>query len=284
MIISSSEVATWDACGKKHFYAHELKLAPKQQKDALLRGNVIHEGLAEFYRYIKEFGWLHREDARKAAMNYVTKQLIGNLPQAEIIAQCSDILTGYFDYWTADNFRVVEVEEYHEVPIGDNLFFGMRLDMLIEMMSGQFRGQLIVVDHKSTFNFWSAIQKDLNSQLPKYQWALNKLGIPVRQIMVNQLRTRQLKSGNPEDHFKRIYLRYKPQEIERIAQEHVMAAQDIAQRRMLPVSIRENKARRTMGPDTCNKCDFTDLCKFDLQGLKVDATIAANFRKNPYGY
>lgn len=284
MIVSNSRVKDL-SCERKHFYAHELRLAPKQYPDPLFRGIVGHEALAEYYKFIKAEGWEKHEEAKKLALDFLFKECANHLTQIHVVNRVRELLTKYFERYSGDRFKILEVEKYYEEVRDGYPSYGLRLDTLIEMDTGPYKGQLIVMDHKFTYNFFSAQLVELDVQLPKYIGVLRRAGYPVSRGMFNQIRTREWGSNNESDLFKRAFTeKYSDREIEQIEREHNQAARRIEGWTELPLGIRELDATRNPSAQNCNYCSFTDLCALDRQGKDTSRTRTAHYKVNPYGY
>lgn len=283
--LSNSQVEAYQKCRRMYFYAHDLRLAPKVYPDHLLRGIVGHEALAEYYKFIRAEGWARREDGKKMAMDFLFKEGAKYITQLHVIAQLTTLLQEYFSYYDSDRFKILKVEEMYIEQRNTSPDFGMRLDILLEMEKGPYKGQLIMMDHKFTYNFFSQTLIDLNVQLPKYIGVLRRLGFPVSRGMFNQIRTREWKSDSKTDLFKRSFTeKYTDTEIEDIESDHNLIASEIESKSQLPVSMRSSLATRNPGNQTCNYCDFVDICALDRRGVDTSKDQAAHYRVNPYGY
>lgn len=284
MIVSNSRVKDL-SCERRHFYAHELRLAPKQYSDPLLRGIVGHEALAEFYKFILAEGWEKYEEAQKLAMDFLFKECSNYLPQIHVINRVRELLTRYFERYRRDRFKIFLVEEFFEEVRDGSPSYGLRLDTLIEMETGPYKGQLVVMDHKFTYNFFSPVLIELDVQLPKYIGVLRRAGWPVARGMFNQIRTREWGSDKDSDLFKRAFTeRYSDEEIAQVEREHDSAARRIEAWSKLPISVRNKEAVRNPSAQNCNYCNFSDLCALDRQGKDTSRTKSAHYRVNPYGY
>lgn len=280
----SNSIASTD-CPRKNFYAVDRRLAPKVYADHLLRGIVGHEALAEFYLFIKQEGWEKREEAEKAALDFVDREAVKYITQLHVIAQVRSLLAMYFEQYKRDSFKVLLVEKAMEEPRPNGNIYSMRLDLLLEMTAGPYKGEVMMGDHKFTYNFFSQEALELNVQLPKYIGTVRRAGWPVsNRAMLNQIRTREWKSDKPADLFKRVFPKYTDAEIELVEQEHNVIADELARRAELPIAMRDKLAVRMANPQNCNYCNFTDICIRERQGKPVDRLIEAHYRVNPYGY
>jgi hypothetical protein len=143
--------------------------AQKSNSPALIRGTLIHLGLAHYYARLKETQngrdpelYLPPEDALRV---FCAAQGPHYEEHCEEITAC---VKGYIDkFQPVDKYKVLHVEELFEARIGGYLFTG-RLDLVVE----DTRGVVWAFDHKSTGRMESKQREfySISGQLIGYRW------------------------------------------------------------------------------------------------------------------
>lgn len=279
MKISNSEVGTYLKCERRHYYAHGLNLMPKRYGTSLTRGIIGHEALEKFYR--GQIDGLSLAEA-KEAMNAVIVQHIVEGTDPIMLGSLATLLEEYTDkYGFLDSFKPIAVEETMGMPIAEDIEYAMRFDLLAEMRTGMFAGEIVLIDHKFVYNFWDQDALMLNAQGPKYIATMRANDIPVKRMMVNQLRWREVKS-NPV-RFQREWITPVAAEIKNVLREQSMASVQIAER-LKDLTEYGDTALRTMDNMTCKNCSFAMLCRVELIGEDPTLLIETDFQPNTYGY
>ena len=279
MKISNSEVSTFLKCERRHYYAHGLNLAPNHYGMSLTRGIIGHEALEAYYNVL--FVQQPEKQARDAAQEVILKYVRqgGDVP---MLSSLSVLLNEYFDdVASKDDFVIIAVERVMTMPLGEDIDFAMRYDLLVEMKSGPYAGEIVLIDHKFVYNFWTPDNLMLNMQAPKYIATLRASEIPVKRMMINQLRWREVKS-NPE-RFRREYITPVAAEIKQVLTEQYVASVRIKEK-MQDLTEYGATALRTMDNMTCQNCSFVMLCRVELIGQDPTLLIQTEFKPNDYGY
>lgn len=285
-VVSNTEVTTKSVCDRQHFYRFTLGIEPLpgNLSPALYRGIIGHEALEVYYRALMM--GLSVEDARLAALEYLEKVILSVVTQTPedssrviLLSELSLLIDAYSRYYGVEPFEVIAVEQVYQAPIGDDLFYGMKLDVLIKYTSGEFRGDYCIMDHKFVYNFKDAPELEMDGQMPKYQKTLRENGIIVSKAVFNQIRYRKINDPVPTQIFRRTPARLTPTKTNTIWDEQKEIAQKIvddekAQKRPL----------RTLSLLVCRNCHFYELCNADMMGQNTEHMITANFQKSTYGY
>ncbi len=272
-VISNSEVSTFLKCERRHHYAHTLNIRPKRYGDSLSRGIIGHDALAAYYMVLQERPNDY-DAARTAAFDTMVPYIESGKADGTLIGPLAQLLREYFEHYeNRDSFKIVAVEKSLKIPLGgDDFDYGMRLDLLVEMTEGKYHGELILMDHKFVYNFWSEDQMMLNSQIPKYIGTLRANNVPVKRAFINQLRWREVKS-NPE-RFRRETITPTDTEILNIMMEQYEASQQILNM--------DHKPLRTIDSMTCRNCPYIVLCRQELIGSDPKLLIETEFERNDY--
>lgn len=275
-VISNSEVSNWNSCKAKYRYYHDLKLEPVHKSDSLSLGITLHNCLENYYRAILQ--GKTRQEALEASF-YVIQQTM--LKDAVIAQRAYLMLEGYFAVYAdeASGWKILAVEQDYRIPLTSDYTYVMKLDLLVQDLSDL---KIKIVDHKSTYDFWSEDDFALNMQFPKYIGALRFNNIKVDEIIVNQLRTRSLKAPKTEDLFRRTPLKYADFTIRQALQEQIVASQQIAAYRALPEPQRKQQATRIANRMMCRMCGVKALCIGEFNGANIDYLISSEFQRNTY--
>jgi hypothetical protein len=256
---------------------------------ALVRGLVGHSALDAFYE-AKKAGYTH-EDAKDAAFDVITDKLswiVSNWPDditlIKVVSKVKEMLSGYFFLYRHDDFIIHEVEKFFSAPINDTDLYGMRLDLLIEYTSGEFRGDFVVVDHKFVYNFKTPKELKMDGQLSKYVKTLRQNGYVVTKGMFNQLRYRELKDPSYDDLFKRTIVKAGIVRANNIWKEQAKCTTEISKVKAQSKEEWSETATRNLSPFVCKYCHFVELCDTELNEQNISSALQANFQQNTYGY
>lgn len=285
-VVSNTEVTTKSVCDRQHFYRFTLGIEPLPENlsPALYRGIIGHEALEVYYRALMEGKSV--EEARLAALEYLEKVILSvvthtpeDTSRVILLSELSLLIDAYSRYYGVEPFEVIAVEKVYQAPIGDDLFYGMKLDVLIKYTSGDYRGDFCIMDHKFVYNFKDAPELEMDGQMPKYQKTLRANGIVVGKAIFNQIRYRKINDPVPTQIFRRTPARLNPVKTATIWDEQKEIAQKI-------VDDEKNQKRplRTLSLLVCRNCHFYELCNADMMGQKTEQMIAANYQQSTYGY
>lgn len=289
--ISGTEVGMFNTCQRQHYYRFGLDIEPRfgNLGPALTRGIIGHMALDAYYTLMQK-GYTV-EQCREAAYDVITTKLIelvsydpDDTAKMKIIAQLKVLIAGYVDHYKEEPFEVLQVEKFYSAKVSDDAEHNMRLDLLIQFTSGQYRGDLCVVDSKFLYNFKTDREINMDSQLPRYIKTLKENGITVTKGMFNQLRYRQLKNPAPQDVYRRAMVKPTTTRIDKIWAEQEQNVENIYRLKALPVDEWSRKATRNMGPFTCKYCPFASLCDKELENTNIKNTLTMDYQPNTYGY
>lgn len=264
MNISNSEVSSFLKCERRHYYGFRLGLVPKTMSKSLTKGTIAHEGLAAYYDKVMQ--GMATAAAKQIALDHIKMLAMKDFEHMDLYADVTGLLDRYFDWCPAqDNFKILAVEKLYYMPLDEDHTFAMRLDLLVQYTSGAHAGNIVLVDHKTVYDFWPPSAVSLNAQMPKYMGAIQYNGIPVREVMINQIRTR-VNKGHMEDgdKFRRVFATIDSKEVKNVIREQRMAGNRILALNNLPEAEHEQLILRAMDRFTCENCPFANLCKSDL--------------------
>ncbi len=266
--ISNSEVATWLTCRRKYYYEFDLNLQPNIQGTALSRGILLHEILAHYYEALKKWdggasglvapGNKRHDQAVKVARAALA-QFMGAADQfaIETVMEVDRLLAGYWAFYQGNpEWEIIEVEKQYNLSITGEYTYSMRLDLLVRERS---TGDLAIVDHKTTYDFWQPEDIELSGQFPKYIAALRANGIMVNKVLINQIRTRKIKSTSPADLFRVATFKPSQAKLANAMREHIISSEEVIKHKAQTIEAREANATRILRKDVCKFCDVRPL-------------------------
>ena len=285
--ISNSEVSSYLTCQRKHFYAHGLGIQPKTTSVSLSRGVIGHEMLAEYYSVLQEDP-RNIIVARNRAYDRLDQHAIGGNADLPMLVELRQLVSFYFDFHADDTklFDILEVEKYYKMPLSQEYQYGMRLDLLVQMKTGPYIGEKIIIDHKFLYAFPDASDIMLNAQLPKYIATLRQNGMDVKRGMLNTLRWRVTKANteNAIERFKRDIITPTDIEIRNIMKDQVLVSERITHDMGMGIKAYGETATRVLNKMICQNCPFQSPCKTELMGEDISLMLQTDFEKNTYGY
>ncbi len=280
MIISNAQISTKLLCDKAHHFRYTLKREPKKLAPALYRGVLGHSALEAYYTVLKNGGLT--EEARLSAFNILDKEIariIQTSPEDSqiilMVMKLRKLIEVYSEIYRKESFKVLAVEQDYKILVNQNIDYVLRLDLLVEMTAGEYRGDLVVVDHKFVHNFKSVSDIQMDAQLPKYIKVLKDNGYFVTKGMFNQIRTRDLKYPTSESVYKRSWIKPTKEEIDRIWYEQELVALQIQDNDSNPAYV----PVRTMNYQVCRFCAFQGPCKAELDGTDISSYLIANYKE-----
>lgn len=300
--VSNTEVQNAYSCPTAHLYGFhpEMNFALRNFGVARTRGIIGHKALEIFYQGLKE-----TEDYDKSAnealvylhglrVEEIKAGEFADPEKLEMLNYLHETLQRYFEWYQDDveNWEILEVEAFHaqEQEGETDFYLPSRLDLVIYQKRGKFAGETSPVDHKFVYDFWNKWKLLLNSQLPLYILALRAAryaGKPkpvVKRAIVNQIRTRELKTPSPFDLFKRSFQDYPTEKLQSIFENHMKSAVELAYLKRLPIEEALEQVKAAVGSQACQFCDFKELCDANLEKRDPTNVIMAMYKKNEYGY
>jgi len=277
MSASHSQIDTFAECERKHFYRYAKKLESKTDNDSLVRGNVVHKVLAEYY-LMRKLGHDHQE-SMEHAVPFIQTTLDEYHPfdPYEMKLNIVNLLFWYWQTYAADNdWKIIQVEIEYKVPLIPDVFeLPVVIDLIVE---DKVRG-LGIVDHKTCYDFFNVDKVDMDPQLPRYVAAVLELGMKPDFIMFNELRYRDTKENkaDPTGRFRRTPVPLTSNRVVTVMREHLMAARRIEQLKNMGNEEWEQHVIRNYA--ACRSCNFKDLCDADLNGRDTVITELSFYRE-----
>ena len=271
-LISHSEVEAFGQCEKKHEYAHIQKIQPKKSSLALDRGNAGHLMFEVFFKELLK-GTPTEEAKQIAIMNPELMQQYS----LQAVGEALPWVAYWIDnVWPTLGWKVVAVEVKNQIPVGEGLIYPFKYDLLVEI-----RGELVLVDHKFTYDAYSDQTIKILPQMPRYAGALRKLQIPVKYGIYNFVRTRKL--NDPNARYKQVPVYFNDTRIKNSILELIQEMRAIKELEETPADKRRLSIR-TANKMNCDHCGFSELCARELEGKDTKILRQLEFEENTYGY
>lgn len=271
--ISHSEVEAHLLCERKDYYGSALGLERKKVSQSLSRGIAMHDILAYFFTHLQKNPADYAgagQAARSRAQELVTLN-----PELMVVGdEIMKMLNSFLRTRWWEGYKVVYVEEKMALVVDESLMYPFTVDLVLEDSGGNW----IVVDHKTTYDFFSPMRVSLSGQLPKYMGAMRVLGHRADFAMYHQLRYRTKKDYTDADVIQISKFTPSVKRIQTSFTEQVDVARRLQRLRKLPIEEQNRLAVRTANHMVCNSCSFQDLCVADLNGEPLDLIIEANYQ------
>ncbi len=280
-IVSNSEAEAYQRCKRLHWFAFGLSLRPKDESTAINTGVVGHEVLEAYYR-AKMAEQSHR-DCVSAGLEIITKRM-GNVGEGDDSSSFPLITQRFLEYaifYEKEPFRVLDIEGTYSVPLENGTEYALTLDLLVEFTSGRLKGQQAVYDHKWAYNFWTLVDLEMNAQIPKYLWAVRKLGSNAEIGIISQIRTRKV--DGDENKFRRNKIEPSVTRMENLMDIHATVAEEIAKVKTDRDFWKEN-ATPSISKLNCQYCPFRTPCSTMLEGKDPSKNLYAFYERKKYGY
>jgi hypothetical protein len=277
-LISNSEVSSWQQCGRKYYFEYVLDLEPMTPSDPITKGVIIH-GMLEYYYVAKSEG-LDEAECREAAMEPLMTALSDGLMEVNDLGCIRDLVMGYFDRYREvddERYKVYAVEGKFVLDLSEDYSMPGTIDLIyLDTWDNKF----IIIDHKSSYNFWTDEQANISGQFPKYIAIMRAQGMPVKAGWINQIRTRPLKDGN--ELYRRTPIQPSDKKVAEMVRQHVQLSNEIIAYRQAPAL---EAAPGAYNKYVCANCSFLPLCDSAIEGVDIRFHIKHEYRqRTSYGY
>lgn len=204
--VSHSRADGYLLCRRKDYYGYTLGLQRISESESLAFGSAVHKVLEVFYSYILKAGGggktpavLKKQrgafgKAALAALDYV-KELYssGEYEDSERFPNLKRTMERYFEEaepFVKQGWRILAVEKEFLLEYDPDT--ESRFRFVIDLILEDPKGFYVIVDHKTTYDFYSDEALGIQGQIPKYIGALRGLNYRVSYGIYNQIRTRPL--------------------------------------------------------------------------------------------
>lgn len=273
--VSHSEVESYLRCRRAHFYAYGLDIQAKHTGDALRRGKAGHAILEHGLKTIHASQnpadlWPAMQEEYQRKLN----------EDSELIVLLADVIKPlrYFGetFFHEQGWEILEVERNEVLDISDTL--GMRF--ITDYTIKDRWGDILVLDAKFQYDFFSKKHLAIVPQLAKYVAARQIMGMPVNGVGYMEFRYRGKKDDAPSDRFKFSKVPLTAARIQRTFTEQVWVAEEIQRVKSQDFAVWHNTAPRVFNTKTCESCQFFELCQTELsEPHKAQEILDMNFVK-----
>ena len=173
------------------FALRESGIVPFPESEPLIRGSLVHIGLAHIYARKQEADAGRDQNIYYTPMDAILKLAEKNGGQwLDLVDHCCDMVNAYQLYWGDDhNWEVVSVEEELRAKLRGKWLYTQRADLIVK---DQF-GKVWIVDHKTAFRITSVTLTPhiLDGQMLGYQmFGRARYGKDFGGVIINRLPTR----------------------------------------------------------------------------------------------
>lgn len=292
--VSYSEVKDLQRCERRWFYKYVLRLeSVKEYPEALSYGIYGHRWLAGYYNSLR-YGSSYYEAIQEG--NKPIIELMNSMTiEPQFAIRLVDLMNKYIEHYREEDstkYRILAVERVFKAPLPGSEDIGMagQLDVLKYGISGYYKGEIIIEDHKFTHNFWKPEVVKMASQIPLYKWLINndpelrdELGDKVvKHGFFNQIRYRKM--ANHNEFFKRSPVPNNPVRDNNLLAEYTKFANHAAELHSYSKEELEGFVSRTVTDECGSRCDFFSICSKSLDGLDITEDLQIGFRPSSYGY
>jgi hypothetical protein len=286
-IISVSQVNSFTDCQRKHGFSYLYQKQSPTMSRALSIGVGTHEILASFYRALK--AGMNKVEAQQEAMKDLTAMFTEGTYDFEVLQMIYSLVDRYIEQEVLSKFaKVLEVEQDFFLPINEEYWFGMRLDLLLEATAGNMKGKIILVDQKTTYDFWSADDLLLDMQMPKYVVPVRFAGYPVAEAYINQFRTRfksdKIPEKSNEDLFRLSPVGIEPERVRNAMAHQMRVSERIIERLKMPVELAMAEAVPNRNKMLCRSCPFKQPCIMMENGYSAQKALGNNYVDKQSGF
>jgi hypothetical protein len=286
-IISGSQADAFNTCLRKWMFSYAFKRQAKTPSRSLSLGIVVHELLAEFYQKIKE-GY-SAKNSELAAMQVLTQKFERGEYTVDILSKAHILVSRYIAQDTIyQSTNILEVETDFFLPINTEYWYGMRLDLLVEAKIGRMKGNVLLIDHKTTYDFYTPASLQLNPQMPKYVAPVRYAGYPVHEAYINQIRTRfdqdKIPGKSDDDLFKRAPVGITQSRVKNALKHHMVTSERILNMSKLPLQVLEDECTPVQNQMICRNCPFKEPCIEMEEGKTAQQALGEDYEQKQSGF
>jgi hypothetical protein len=268
-------------------FSYVFQKASATKSRALNLGIVVHDILEVFFKAIQS--GVTKLEARQATMQKLTELYETDGFAADVLTTAYMLVDRYIEFDTIhSNSKILEVETDFFLPINSQYWYGLRLDLLVEATVGRQKGKVLLIDHKTTYDFWLPNDLLLNPQMPKYVTAVRFSGYPVHEAYLNQIRTRfdSKKIGEKldDDLFRRSPVGITEERVKSALHHQMVASERILDMMNKPLSLIEDSCLPVQNKMVCKNCPFMEPCIKMEDGYSATGALGPQFVSKKSGF
>ncbi len=286
--VSHSEVDSYLLCRRKHYYGYGLSLERITTSHSLATGTAGHRILEKFYEKLLELGvtaeeqlaaWDQALAVAQAEYELIVDEGYENVNnRAELHDMLFHAEWGYFanEFVVNNGWRILAVEQ--EFNLLYNEATDSQYPFVVDMIVEDADGKIAVIDHKFVYDFYTPGQTDLQPQIPKYIGALRAMNYPVAYGAYNMVRTRKLKTPEPENMNYFMILKPNTDRVLNTFMEQLGVAAEIQALKELSLEEQSKRAYRTANKMVCQSCSFREICSTELMGGNTQLMLKTEYK------
>lgn len=293
--VSHSEVDSYLLCRRKWYYGYALSLERKSTSSSLALGSAVHKILESFYRVILEAGddtnlqmkaFPKAEEAARAAYDEI---VAGGFEDADRNATLEDIIFKWYvnhEPFVKEGWRILAVEKEFVLEYDTEL--ELRYPFIIDLIALDPDGKTVVIDHKTTWDFYTEEASQLQPQVPKYIGGLRALGYKIDYGYYNELRTRLIKGTKSskgvypgpklDQMLGHLVLKPNGTRVVTTFTEQIETSKEIQALKSLPIEEVSKKSFRVANKMVCQSCSFRDICTSELNGGNTKLMMKTEYK------
>jgi CRISPR/Cas system-associated exonuclease Cas4 (RecB family) len=286
--VSHSEVDSYLLCRRKHYYGYGLSLERLTTSHSLATGTAGHRILEKFYEKLLELGataeeqlaaWDQAVAVAQAEYELIVDEGYENVNnRAELHDMLFHAEWGYFanEFMVNNGWRILAVEQ--EFNLLYNEATDSQYPFVVDMIVEDADGKIAVIDHKFVYDFYTPAQTDLQPQIPKYIGALRAMNYPVAYGAYNMIRTRKLKTPEPDSMNYFMMLKPNTDRVLNTFMEQLGVAAEIQALKELSLEEQSKRAYRTANKMVCQSCSFREICSTELMGGNTELMLKTEYK------
>lgn len=276
MIISNSNIDTYQSCEMRAFFSYKLALQPVESNVAISMG-VLGHSLMELY-----FQAIIEGQTRSEATAIITEKAFTSLTNQFDVNKTLSLATNMISWIEDHHWTPVAAEQTFKIDLPNGHTFAMTVDGIFRRESGIKKGSLVLVDYKFTGQYWTDNEVNVAQQVTKYAAYLNKYKFyNIKDVAYMMANTRS-NLKDPDKMLKIKWAPYSEERANRIIEENEKLMDRYAQ---FYNNVTMKTALHAVKPYVCKICPFAkDICPMDLDGKSLDRTIEINYEPNEYSY
>lgn len=253
-IVSYSQLRSFSRCQWQWGIRYLKRLYSKAQSDALDKGKLIHNALAQLYG-LGEINW-----------GVLRSEFMGDL-RPEILEECKRVVNAYLANDEVEfPGQILGVEFPFQVRFPfDTILVGW-IDIITKV-----DGKIWLWDHKSSSRMTKQITPPERDQLSLYAWGLMKLDALIGGFGINRLTTAKKPT------FARLFEEVNEADLNYRSKNFMASCKNLPSE-----DINMNDLPRSFQRD-CSWCDYRNLCELALHGKSLNQIIAEEFRYSASG-
>lgn len=274
--VSHSEVDSYLLCRRKHYYGYGLSLQRVRESSSLAMGSAGHKVLETYYASILAGGSL--SDAQTAAEDIATKLRA----EVEIPANRANIFDTIFELYlpneplVAKGWTILAVEKDFNLEYDEEQ--KLSYPFVVDVIAKNPDGEVVVIDHKFVYDFYTYEASIMQPQIPKYIGALRALGHKVQYGAYNMVRTRKLKESTFDSMVGWLDVKPEAPRVQQVFREQIAVAGEIQQLKSLDTEQQSEQAYRVANKMVCQSCSFLDICRTELVGGNAKLMMKTEYK------